>query len=164
MLQQKSFLTTKYLLVFLFFALTGVTACLRDTQKLISFLYHVTATFRTFLIRRLRPGHEITIWISNTAIVKSALFRLAQNNILAAFRACNTDLLVVCLCVPTLRESRSRKELSMRTIFDYHHTSTLIARHIRYLICNLDRFQRFLCFLHRLCKIRIEIPDNNLPL
>ena len=133
------------------------------TCKLVSFFYHIASTARTFLFHRTPPAHEITFRIINASIVSSALACHFDDHVFSTFRTCDTNLFIIWLGIPSLRESRTCQELSMRSILDYHIAATHFTDFIRHFIFNGNLFEIFFRGLHSLFQIRIKIRNNRFP-
>ena len=75
-----------------FLNLFHISTLLVSTDKLAAFHKHDAATALAFLLGRFLPYHKITVRNCLTAIIFPSLFRLSDDDLLAAFRAGDTYL------------------------------------------------------------------------
>jgi len=64
----------------------------------------------------------------------------------------------------TFRKARACKELTVRTVFDNHITSAVLADYIRLLIFYLDAFKILFRLFDSFVKVRIKVLDYSFPL
>ena len=98
------------------------------------------------------------------AEIPSALSGPLQNKFAAALRALYADFFKERLCVAAFREARACQEFSVRTVFDDHVSSAVLADDVTDLILDLDFLKFSFCLPDSFVKIRIEVADNCLPL
>ena len=82
---------------------------------------HVFSALGAGLFRGSVPTHELTIGISETAVILSALSGYLDNDLIAASRAGNSGLLIIGLCIVTFRKPWAGQETSEFSHFINHH-------------------------------------------
>ena len=112
--------------LFNFFFVHYEAAFLICTYKLLTLFHHISPALFTANIGRLLPAHKITFRIIDAAVVFSTFFCLFKNNIFAALWTTYTNLFVIWLCVSTVREAWTSKELSVWSIFCLLYTSRCV--------------------------------------
>ena len=142
----------------------GISALSIAAQQFASFLHHIAAALRTEGGGGFLPGHKIAFRVILAAEVFSALFRLFDDHLPAAFGAGHAYFLKIGLGILTVRKAGTGQKFAVRTILDHHVAAALITDLIRNLICYGDCLQLCLRLLNRLVQIRIKVADYGLPL
>ena len=88
------------------------------TQKACFLFHHHALPHPDTALWTVLPGHEITIRIIPRIRSIYGLFRLTDDNLLAALRAFNADFFQIWFGVFTVRKTGTSQEFSVGTIFD----------------------------------------------
>ncbi len=102
-------------------------AVLIGAYELLSLDDHELAALGACFSCGLIPAHEFTFGISETSVILSSLAGNLYNNLSAALRTADAGFFIIRLGILTIGISGTCKEFSAGSVFDDHHTSTLLA-------------------------------------
>ena len=147
-----------------FFPVRHKSARFIGADQLVALDHHQGAALFTRRLNRAVPGHETAFRAAFAAVEFSALFGLADHDLLAAYRALDTDLFQIRFRIPAFRKARTSKEFSVRTVFDDHGHATQFSGLIGLFIADFNLFQFCGRLLDCGIQIRIKVLDDGLPI